>query len=204
VSRLIGPSESWDSGIARPVWTGVISFGLVAVPVAVYPATREHDVSFHQFQKGTSDRIRYQRVNERTGKDGDYADIVKGADVGDGKCVLLDPDELDAIAPGATPAACIFTRLSISARSIGCITVHDGELHFDPYGVKLTGRFVLIRRTHVDAAGKQEWLLLHKRDDHAVDGWQTEDHPGRSDRPHQRRRPGWQAPTRRRAGVTEV
>ncbi|MDG4825831.1 Ku protein [Asanoa sp. WMMD1127] len=86
--------------MARPIWTGVISFGLVAVPVRMYSATREHEVSFHQFEKGTSDRIRYQRVNERTGKEVDYADIVKGADVGGGQYVILDPDELDAVAPG--------------------------------------------------------------------------------------------------------
>ncbi|WP_433041777.1 Ku protein [Dactylosporangium sp. CS-033363] len=51
--------------MARPIWSGVISFGLVSVPVAMYPATREHEVSFHQFQRDTSDRIRYKRVNER-------------------------------------------------------------------------------------------------------------------------------------------
>ena len=47
--------------MARSVWSGVISFGLVSVPVTLHPATREHDVSFHQFEKGTTDRIRYQR-----------------------------------------------------------------------------------------------------------------------------------------------
>jgi len=86
--------------MARPIWTGVISFGLVAVPVRMYSATREHEVSFHQFEKGTSDRIRYQRINERTGDEVDYADIVRGADVGGGQYVMLDPDELDAVAPG--------------------------------------------------------------------------------------------------------
>ncbi len=86
--------------MARPIWTGVISFGLVSVPVAMYSATREHEVSFHQFQRGTSDRIRYQRINERTGKEVDYDDIVKGAEVGDGEYVMVEPDELDEIAPG--------------------------------------------------------------------------------------------------------
>src|SRR5689334_4625060 len=86
--------------MARPIWTGVISFGLVSVPVALHPATRSHDVSFHQFEKGTSDRIRYQRVNERTGDEVNYGDIVKGADVGGGKYVMLEPEELDEIAPG--------------------------------------------------------------------------------------------------------
>jgi DNA end-binding protein Ku len=86
--------------MARPIWTGAITFGLVSVPVAMYSATHEHDVSFHQFERDTSDRIRYKRVNERTGKEVDYDDIVKGADVGGGKYVMLDADELDSVAPG--------------------------------------------------------------------------------------------------------
>jgi DNA end-binding protein Ku len=86
--------------MARPIWTGVISFGLVSVPVKMYSATSEHEVSFHQFQKDSTDRIRYRRVNERTGKEVEFGDIVRGADVGGGKYVMLDPDELDAVAPG--------------------------------------------------------------------------------------------------------
>lgn len=86
--------------MARSIWSGVISFGLVSVPVKMYSATKEHEVSFHQFQKGTADRIRYQRVNERTGKEVDYADIVKGAEVSRDEYVMVEPDELDAIAPG--------------------------------------------------------------------------------------------------------
>jgi DNA end-binding protein Ku len=86
--------------VARPIWTGAITFGLVSVPVAMYSATHEHEVSFHQFQKGTADRIRNRRVNERTGDEVDYDDIVKGADVGGGDYVMLDQDELDAVAPG--------------------------------------------------------------------------------------------------------
>ncbi len=86
--------------MARPIWTGTINFGLVSVPVAMYSATHEHEVSFHQYEQGTSDRIRYQRVNERTGKEVDFGDIVKGTDVGGGQRVLLDADELDSVAPG--------------------------------------------------------------------------------------------------------
>ena len=86
--------------MARALWKGVISFGLVSVPVALYSATREHEVSFHQFEKGTRDRIRYQRVNERTGKEVDFADIVKGSEVGDGTYVMVEHGELEAVAPG--------------------------------------------------------------------------------------------------------
>ena len=100
--------------MARPIWTGVISFGLVSVPVALYSATHEHEVSFHLFEKGTSDRIRYHRVNERTGKEVDYDDIVKGADIGDGQYVMLDPEELDAIAPGRSRALEIHTFVDLN------------------------------------------------------------------------------------------
>ena len=95
--------------MARPIWSGVISFGLVSIPVGLYTATKEHEVSFHQFQRGTGDRIRYQRVNERTGKEVEYGEIVKGAEVGDSRYVMIDSDELDAIAPGRSRSLDIHT-----------------------------------------------------------------------------------------------
>jgi DNA end-binding protein Ku len=86
--------------VARPIWNGAINFGLVTVPVELYSATEDHTISFRQFERGTSDRIRYKRINERTGKEVAYSDIVKGADLGGGDYVIIEPDELDAIAPG--------------------------------------------------------------------------------------------------------
>ncbi|MDQ4054013.1 MAG: Ku protein [Actinomycetota bacterium] len=86
--------------MARSIWTGSLSFGLVNVPVGLYSATQEHEVRFHQFQKGTSARIRNQRVNEDTGDEVDYDDIVKGAEVGDGEYVMLTPEELESVEPG--------------------------------------------------------------------------------------------------------
>ncbi len=86
--------------MARAVWTGSLSFGLVVVPVALYPAVQERSVRFHQFQRGTSDRVRMRRVNERTGDDVPYADIDKGFDLGGGRYVMVTPEELAAVAPG--------------------------------------------------------------------------------------------------------
>jgi DNA end-binding protein Ku len=86
--------------MARAIWSGSINFGLVSIPIGLYSATDDHTIHFHQFQRGTADRIRYQRINERTGKEVDYTDIVKGAEVGGGDYVIVEPEELDAIAPG--------------------------------------------------------------------------------------------------------
>ncbi|MGH9108810.1 MAG: Ku protein [Acidimicrobiales bacterium] len=90
--------------MARAVWSGVISFGLVSVPVGMFTATAEHEPSFHQFAGGSADRIRYKRVNERTGNEVDYGDIVKGIDVGGGNYVMITDEELDQIAPGRSRA----------------------------------------------------------------------------------------------------
>ncbi|HEY3437479.1 MAG TPA: DNA polymerase ligase N-terminal domain-containing protein, partial [Actinotalea sp.] len=55
--------------------------------------------------------------------------------------------------------------------------VAAGELHADVHGSKLHGRLVLVRREEPGDQGKEQWILLHKRDEHAVDGWDAEDHP---------------------------
>jgi DNA end-binding protein Ku len=99
--------------MARSIWTGYISFGLVSVPVGLYSATQEHEVDFHQFQRGTSDRIRYKRVNERTGREVDFEKIVKGHEVGDGEYVMVEPDELDDIAPGRSRSLEISTFVDL-------------------------------------------------------------------------------------------
>jgi len=86
--------------MARAIWSGSVSFGLVNIPVELYSATQEHTVHFNQFQRGTSDRIRYKRVNERTGREVPYDKIVKGHEVESGEYVVVEPEELDEIAPG--------------------------------------------------------------------------------------------------------
>ncbi|MFF4685239.1 Ku protein [Streptomyces sp. NPDC001307] len=86
--------------MARPIWTGVLTFGLVTLPVALYTATEDHTVHFHQLQRGTSDRIRNKRVNERTGKEVDTDKIVKGYEIDEGEYVVVEPEELEEIAPG--------------------------------------------------------------------------------------------------------
>jgi DNA end-binding protein Ku len=85
--------------MARTIWKGSLSFGLVNVPIGVYPATQDKSIHFNQFERGTTDRIRYKKVNERTGKEVESANIVKGVDLGGGEYVILDEDELVAAEP---------------------------------------------------------------------------------------------------------
>jgi DNA end-binding protein Ku len=134
--------------MARPIWTGVISFGLVAVPVRMYSATRDHEVSFHQFEKGTSDRIRYQRVNERTGKEVDYADIVRGADVGGGEHVILDQDDLDAVAPGRSKSLEIHAFVDLD--EIDPI-YYQKAYYLGPGGEESSRTYALLRDAMADA-----------------------------------------------------
>lgn len=99
--------------MARAIWSGVLSFGLVSVPVELYSATEAHGPTFHQFEEGTADRIRYERVNERTGDEVNYSDVVKGADIGGGNYVMLGQDELDSIAPGRSRSLDIHTFVDL-------------------------------------------------------------------------------------------
>src|SRR5438045_211074 len=86
----------------RAIWSGSISFGLVNVPVKLYPAVHHQSLAFHQFQEGTNARVRNKRVSEKTGREVAYDDIVKGYEVEKGHYVMVDPDELADFAPRAT------------------------------------------------------------------------------------------------------
>jgi DNA end-binding protein Ku len=87
--------------MARAIWSGTISFGLVNVPVKLYSAVHSKDLQFHQFDPN-GNRIQYKRVSEKTGKEVDYSDIVKGYEAKKGQYVMVDPDELAAYKPEST------------------------------------------------------------------------------------------------------
>jgi bifunctional non-homologous end joining protein LigD len=56
--------------------------------------------------------------------------------------------------------------------------LEKGDLHFDLFGEKLRGRFALVRKPPRNGGGgKEQWLLIHKADEHAVPGWSADDHP---------------------------
>jgi DNA end-binding protein Ku len=88
--------------MARAIWKGAISFGLVNVPVQLYGATESKQVHFNQFQEKTGKRVHNKRVAEGSGREVAYDDIVKGYELDSGKYVMVTPDELESVEPGRT------------------------------------------------------------------------------------------------------
>jgi DNA end-binding protein Ku len=95
----MAPDLGNDRRMPRTVWKGALNFGLVNVPVGLYSATQDKTIHFNQFEEGTSDRIRYKKINERTGDEVPAGKIVKGFDLGGGEYVMLSDDELGAAEP---------------------------------------------------------------------------------------------------------
>lgn len=90
--------------MARPVWSGSISFGLVNVPVKAYTAVRDHDIHFHQLEKGTGARIKYEKVSAESGREVESDDIELGYEVSDGRYVTFEKGEIDELRPESTRA----------------------------------------------------------------------------------------------------
>jgi DNA end-binding protein Ku len=88
--------------MARAIWSGAISFGLVNVPVKLYSATSPKTVRFHQISSKTGARIKQKRVDPTTDEEVPYEDIVKGYEITPDRYVLINPEELDALDPKAT------------------------------------------------------------------------------------------------------
>ncbi len=88
--------------MARSIWTGAISFGLVTVPVKMYSAVSRKTVRFHQLNGKTGVRIQQKRVDPSTGDEVAYEDIVKGYELTPDRYVLIEPGELEALDPKKT------------------------------------------------------------------------------------------------------
>jgi DNA end-binding protein Ku len=106
-----GPRRGWPrwhdgypKAMARPLWTGSISFGLVNVPVKAYTAVRDHDVHFNQLEKKTGARIRNKKVSEKSGREVEADDIEMGFEIAKGRYVTFDKQELDELKPESTRA----------------------------------------------------------------------------------------------------
>ncbi len=78
----------------RAMWKGAVSFGLVNVPVKLYSATEDHDISFRQVHREDGGRIHYKRVCSIDGEEVSYDDIAKGYETEDGQMVVITDEDL--------------------------------------------------------------------------------------------------------------
>lgn len=95
--------------MARSIWKGAISFGLVHIPVALQSATSSDSVDFDWLDKRTMDPVGYKRVNKVTGKEVTKENIVKGIQYEKGKYILLSEDEIKSAHPKSTQTIEIFS-----------------------------------------------------------------------------------------------
>ncbi|HEX5737220.1 MAG TPA: Ku protein, partial [Hydrogenophaga sp.] len=93
----------------RAIWKGAISFGLVHVPVALYPASQDAGIDFDWLDKRSMDPVGYQRINKRTGKPIKSTDIVKGVEQEDGDYVIVSDEQIKAAYPSSTQSIDIET-----------------------------------------------------------------------------------------------
>ncbi len=90
--------------MARAIWSGAISFGLVNIPVKLYSAVSKKTVRFHQLDSKDNARIQQKRVNPNTGEEVPYEQLVKGYELSPDRYVVITPEELDSIEPKKTRA----------------------------------------------------------------------------------------------------
>ena len=131
----------------RVIWKGAISFGLVHVPVALYPASQQVGIDFDWLDKRSMDPVGYKRVNKRTGKDIAGDDIVKGIKQADGDYVILSEDQIKAAYPKSTQT--IEIECFVKASEI------DFTLLETPYYLAPTGKgekvYALLREAMFEA-----------------------------------------------------
>lgn len=100
--------------MARAIWKGAISFGLVHIPVAVVSATSSQGINFDWLDERSMDAVGYQKINKATGKPITKEHIVKGVELEKGRYVVLSEEEIKAAHPEATQSIDIFSFVNSS------------------------------------------------------------------------------------------
>jgi DNA end-binding protein Ku len=88
--------------MARAIWSGAISFGLVNIPVKLFSAVQRKTVRFNQLDGKDNTRIQQKRVNPDTGEEVPYDRLVKGYEIAPDRYVIIEPAELDSLQPEKT------------------------------------------------------------------------------------------------------
>ena len=90
--------------MARAIWTGSITFGLLNVPVKLYSAVSSQSIRFRELREKDGSRVRHKRVAEEDGEEVAYEEIVKGYEISPDQYVVMSRDELEALNPKKTKA----------------------------------------------------------------------------------------------------
>jgi DNA end-binding protein Ku len=85
--------------MAKSIWKGEISFGLVSIPVSLISVEEKNDLKFHLLDANTKSRVRYQRISEDTGKKIEWHDIVKGWEYDKDSYIIVDEEALAKASP---------------------------------------------------------------------------------------------------------
>lgn len=161
--------------MVRPTWRGSISFGLVSVPVQLFTAVRPNTIRFKQLNAATKAPVRQKRVDEQTGEEVPYRDIVKGYEIGEDRYVVVERDELAALDPRASRLIDILDY--VEAAEIDPIyydrayyLTPDGEIAAKPYRLLLEAmaraqkvaiaKLVMRNRAYLAAIRAQDDMLL--------------------------------------------
>lgn len=149
-ARKAAAREARDDSAPAPrrsIWKGAISFGLIHVPVALYPASREEEVDFDWLDRRSLDPVGYKRINKRTGREIDSAQIVKGVKQPSGDYVVLSDDEIRAAYPTSTQTIAIETF--VPATQISFVYL-EKPYYLAPVG-KSAKVYALLREAMADA-----------------------------------------------------
>lgn len=88
--------------MARPIWRGTLTFGLVSIPVGIHPAESRRDIAFHLLDRRDLQPIKNQRINGTTGQPVEWSDVVKGFEHTPGSWVTVEESDLAAASPKKT------------------------------------------------------------------------------------------------------
>ncbi|MBN7137745.1 Ku protein [Lysobacter enzymogenes] len=127
--------------MARPIWTGTISFGLLNIPVKLMAGERRVDLHFRMLDSRNKAPVRYERVNEETGEEVPWKEIVKAFEYDKGSYVVLEPSDIQAAAPEHTETVDI--DAFVPAADIGS-EYYDKPYILEP-GKKAEKGYVLLR-----------------------------------------------------------
>ena len=129
--------------MARPIWTGTLSFGLLNVPVSLMSGERSVDLHFRMLDSRSNTPVRYERVNAETGEEVPWKEIVKAFEYEKGSYVVLDPEDIKSAASDSHETVEVTTFVDVD--SIG------PEYFEKPYllvpGKKAEKGYVLLRET---------------------------------------------------------